>query len=1092
MVFRAEPVRQAIQDFDFKSLFEELGWDHPPANQSVEVQDRRYELRAVADKSGMVAYVHRSEEIPERDVRTRIERQLAKAAYEHLLIFTDDAQTRQVWQWVRRQRGQTPRYREHTYRRGQTGELLVQKLQPLAFSLDEDPSIADVTGRARKAFDVDRITRRFYDKFRSEHTAFQKFLKAAIPVKKDREVYASVMLDRLMFVYFIQRKGFLDDDRDYLRTRLKRVQRLRGQGRFLSFYRQFLRRFFHEGLGQPKIDPDPELIALIGDVPYLNGGIFDVHELERRYPDIQVDDLAFVKLFDFFDRYDWRLDERPLRADNEINPDVLGYIFEKHINQKQMGAYYTKEDITGYIAQNTIIPRLFDMARKHCDIAFRPNSALWRLLSEDPDRYIYPAVRKGVDLPLPNEIAAGQDDVSRRDGWNAPADQDYALPTETWREHIARRRRYEEVWEKLVDGEIHRVDDLITLNLDIRRFVQDAILDCEGPDLLRAFWKAIRAISVLDPACGSGAFLFAALNVLEPLYDACLSGMQAFVHDLDRSDSGPSSRKFSDFRKYLNEVASHPNRRYYILKSIVIGNLYGVDIMEEAVDICKLRLFLKLVAQADTVKELEPLPDIDFNIRAGNSLVGFTSLDAVRRAMTVMPDGQYRQVFPEDQAVLDRIEEEARIASRAFEQFRRQQTELGGEITPDHKAALRRRLESLGSELDRHLAGEYSVNLEDTASYAVWLDSHMPFHWFAEFYGIMNEGGFDVVIGNPPYVEYSKVRKNYQIKGFVTERCGNLYAYMLEQSYNILHISGWLGMIVQLSYSCTERMQPIQSMSLERSGRLWLSHFDDRPAKLFDGLEHIRATIIISGKSASQIRLANSTVYNRWHTEARDSLFHTIRFNTIPPLELVPDGTIPKTGQHPDTNVLRRISRFRNLGKSLPDTRGNTVYFHNSPQYWVRSMDFVPYFWNERDGEHVSRQVKDLNFPTSDDAAVVVAMLNSSLFYWWFLILSDCRHLNLREIESFPIGLDLMPTTMTDQLVELTAELMESFRCHSQRKETRYRTTGKVIYDEFDQKPAKPIVDEIDRVLAKHYGFTDEELDFIINYDIKYRMGWAG
>ena len=68
------------------------------------------------------------------------------------------------------------------------------------------------------------------------------------------------------------------------------------------------------------------------------------------------------RLFAFFDHYHWHLDERPLRADNEINPDVLGYIFEKYINQKQMGAYYTKEDITEYIGKNTIIPFLFDQA----------------------------------------------------------------------------------------------------------------------------------------------------------------------------------------------------------------------------------------------------------------------------------------------------------------------------------------------------------------------------------------------------------------------------------------------------------------------------------------------------------------------------------------------------------------------------------------------------------------------------------------------------------------------------------------------------------------------------------------------------------
>ena len=720
MNFRAEHVRQAIQDFDFDRLFlNELGWDLPPANQSVEVEGRTYELEAVAEKSGLVAYVQRGAEVPPRSTRMKIERGLAKQIHEHLLVFIDDAQTHQVWQWVRRQAGQTPRYREHTYQIGQTGELLLQKLQPLAFSLEEEPSIAEVTGRLASRFDMDRVTRSFYDKFKAEREAFQKSLDKAIPVEKDREVYASVMLDRLMFVYFIQNKGFLFTDRDYLRNRLKSVQKLRGQDRFISFYRYFLRRFFHEGLGQPPEERDPGLEALIGDVPYLNGGIFDVHEIEGTYPKIQIDDLAFVRLFDFFDAYDWHLDERPLRNDREINPDVLGYIFEKFVNQKQMGAYYTKEDITGYIAQNTVIPRLFDMARKDCAIAFRPDSAIWRLLSEDPDRYIYPSVRKGVDQPLPGEIALGLDDVSQRDRWNQPADEAHALPTETWREHVARRQRYQEIWEKLVDGEVHRIDDLITLNLDIRQFAQDVILDCEGPELLRAFWNAIRNVTVLDPACGSGAFLFAALNVLDPLYDACLERMEAFVDELDHSDVRHSPARFSDFRKCLNEVASHPNRRYYILKSIVIGNLYGVDIMEEAVEICKLRLFLKLAAQADTADEMDPLPDIDFNIRSGNSLVGFARYENVEHAMTYKMDI--------DQALPD-IEERAKLAAKAFKRFREMQTEHGlpAQDFQTAKANLRTRLDELGKELNGYLASEYGVDRKNQDKIETWKNSHKP------------------------------------------------------------------------------------------------------------------------------------------------------------------------------------------------------------------------------------------------------------------------------------------------------------------------------------------------------------------------------
>jgi len=174
----------------------------------------------------------------------------------------------------------------------------------------------------------------------------------------------------------------------------------------------------------------------------------------------------------------------------------------------------------------------------------------------------------------------------------------YALPTEIWREHVARRQRCLEIRQKLQNGEIHQINDLITYNLDITQFAEDVISKSEGPELLRASYDAITSISVLDPTCGSGAFLFAALNILEELYDACINRMEIFIDDADRAE--PGNRKYKDFRQTLEQMAKHPSRQYFIYKSIIINNLFGVDIMEEAVEICKLRLFLKLVAQVET------------------------------------------------------------------------------------------------------------------------------------------------------------------------------------------------------------------------------------------------------------------------------------------------------------------------------------------------------------------------------------------------------------------------------------------------------------------------------------------------------------
>ena len=82
-----------------------------------------------------------------------------------------------------------------------------------------------------------------------------------------------------------------------------------------------------------------------------------------------------------------------------------------------------------------------------------------------------------------------------------------------------------------------------------------------------------------------------------------------------------------------------------------------------------------------------------------------------------------------------------------------------------------------------------------------------------------------------------------------------------------------------------------------------------------------------------------------------------------------------------------------------------------------------------------------------------------------------------------------MPEVQKSHLAEMTRDLMADLKHHKERKECHYKATGKVVYDEFYPKYSKSIVDKIDRVLAKHYCFTDEELDFIINYDIKYRMG---
>ena len=1090
-------VSRLLRSLGLRELFiAELGWDHGGADLDVTVADHTFALEAIAHKRGLVVYRYVADSddaFPDHPLRQKIERAVATTVREHLIVYATSDRNTQCWQWVKREAGRPDRTRTHIYYSGgQSGEALIQKLEHLVFTLAEEEGInlVEVSGRLRAAFDVEPVTRRFYDRFKREHKAFLRFIQGITAVA-DREWYASLMLNRMMFIYFIQKRGFLDEDPDYLRNRLDRVRRKHGRGKFHSFYRVFLLRLFHEGLGRPEADRAAELNELLGQVPYLNGGLFDVHDLERDNADIHIPDDAFEQIFAFFEAYQWHLDDRPLRNDNEINPDVLGYIFEKYINQKQMGAYYTKEDITGYISRNTVIPFLFDRARRDCAIAFKPDGGVWSLLSADPDRYFYDSVRHGIsydlhrktDLPapltLPPRIAAGLDDVSKRDAWNEPAAPEYALPSETWREHIARRQRYDEVRAKLAAGKVNSINDLITYNLDIERFAQDVIAGSEGPELVRAYWKALQAISVLDPACGSGAFLFAALNILEPLYEACLDAMRGFLDDLERSQRKHRPEKLRDFRDVVTQVDRHATERYFILKSIVIDNLYGVDIMKEAVEICKLRLFLKLVAQVKHYHQIEPLPDIDFNVRAGNTLVGFTSLEEVKRALG---SNLVKQLSLPD------IEERAEVADRAFSRFRAMQTEHGLDASAftDTKAELRRRLDDLREELDGYLAGDYGVKSQ--TAFDGWLESHQPFHWFVEFYGVMHRGGFEVAIGNPPYIELKKVRQ-YRLKGYDCTEAGNLYAVMLERSISLCHSRGRSGFIVPVSSVSTDRYATLQSKLSRRP--LHYSSFDDRPSRLFYGLQHIRLAIHLIAPKTRLSSALFSTRYNKWSSRERATLFAGLRYVRSDVADGEPaKGSLPKLSSDCEHGILRKL---RNRGKSMAHYlraagRGRVVYTRKMGHF-LQFLDFEPRIVDEMGNLRLPSELKTLYFDSKTHGKMALCCFNSSLFYWYMKVFSDCRNVNRREIESFPIDIDRSKNGQ--EYEKLAGRLMADLRGNSEHREMTFGSETLTVQCTFP-KYSKAIIDEIDGRLASHYGFTDEELDFIINYDIKYRMGQEG
>ena len=396
-------LRERLRASDLAGLFiVEMGWDNPPHFAMPSLDGTELSPVPVADKKGVTAFeVPCSNGLPRRSEQHRVVRALRRLSRDQLIVFT--ASGEHLWLWPeQRPSGVGYRLVDHRYRSDAPTDAIVQRLERASFSVAEEGSLTSskVLVRVRRSFNAEKVTRNFYREFQKHHKRFTGSIEG-IADARDRRWYVSLLLNRLMFVYFVQHRGFIAGDRDYLRNRLAEVRRRLGPGGTHMYLERFLTPLFHQGLGRAeseRVYDDPAAAELVGPVPFVNGGIFEPHPLETRYK-IRVPDAAFEELFEFFDEWRWHLDERPSAAGNEINPDVLGYIFEQYINftdagQKEKGAYYTKPDVTGYMAESAILPAVADRLKA----AGLDDPAV--LLSDSGDDYMRDSLGHGVDIEI--------------------------------------------------------------------------------------------------------------------------------------------------------------------------------------------------------------------------------------------------------------------------------------------------------------------------------------------------------------------------------------------------------------------------------------------------------------------------------------------------------------------------------------------------------------------------------------------------------------------------------------------------------------------------------------------------------------------
>ena len=527
----------------------------------------------------------------------------------------------------------------------------------------------------------------------------------------------------------------------------------------------------------------------------------------------------------------------------------------------------------------------------------------------------------------------------------------------------------------------------------------------------------------------------------------------------------------------MARVNQHPNREYFILKSIIVNNLFGVDIMEEAVEICKLRLFLKLVAQIETVDRIEPLQNIDFNIRMGNSLVGYCAPEQISIIAAKNSGAKAKMDLFGD---IGKLEQQAANIDRAFQNFRSLQVNSGINSKDIAKAKenLKGDLKEMDDELNNYLASEYGVETKKNSEMTKWLSTHEPFHWFVEFYSIMKNGGFDVIIGNPPYVSALEVKKQYNVKNLLTSKCPDIYAWILERNQTLLVNGGRTGMIVPLSLGFSNNFSTIRDVLFTNYGINWFSSFGRIPSALFSFDVRVRNTIHIGFKDKTVVKKNYTTRLHRWFESARPILFATMEYAEFTP-ELW-NRRIPKVNTNALAIALENCLRKTKTtfeAATYPHPTPHILYYKKTAYNWLNyCRKLPPCYENGISVEHT--KFGQIYFP--DDKTSKIAMLfgNGKLaLIFWFAI-GDDFDVTRWNIGEFPIDFRQLTIASQNELLQIVPSLETAMDNALQFKLNAGRQVGN-----YNLAKCRDITDISDNIFAERLGLSTVWNDIQLYYD---------
>lgn len=539
------------------------------------------------------------------------------------------------------------------------------------------------------AFDIEKVSKEFFDKYKNLYLNMCNELQRLCDVdeiaRRDFEThnvniddFAKKTLGQLVFLYFIQKKGWLgvNRDKDWGTGDKKFLRNLfEGKyGNYNNFFNDILEHLFYEALASDR-GPSAWFDKLNCRIPFLNGGLFEpVNGYEYQKTDLTIDNNLFKEIFDTFDLYNFTVKEdEPLEKEVAIDPEMLGKVFENLLPEnirKGNGAFYTPREIVHYMCQESLI------------------------------NYLYNKLNiKEVELS-PEEKAEQQSLFKKK--------------------KISQLKLTKEVIEEILSKE--DIEHLIKKgcsnysNKTVKEEMPSKVVE-----YARVLDKALCEIKVCDPAIGSGAFPVGMMN------------------EIVRA------------RAALSVYIDQPNRSIYELKRNAIENsIYGVDIDGGAVEIAKLRFWLSLVVDEEDIKNIKPLPNLDYKIMQGNSLItSYEGIDFDEIIDEYQPNTQLTINLWGDKSQDLKLELKNKQSEFLKTPYATRKIELKKEIEDIIINIVKAKLEIKAKE------GKLNLHeMEDKIrNFAQNTENRNFFPWKLFFGDAFEQGGFDVVIGNPPYVD---------------------------------------------------------------------------------------------------------------------------------------------------------------------------------------------------------------------------------------------------------------------------------------------------------------------------------------------------